>query len=143
MEVYDADLSGLTRLSNLSTLTEVTPGSGLLIAGFVITGEGEKTVLVRGVGPSLTQFGFTSSQVLRDPRIRLFRGAQLLDQNDNWAGAPLLTSAFNAVGAFAFLDADTTDAALLLKLSAGSYSVHLESADNDSGQAIIEVYEVK
>ncbi|WP_221032200.1 hypothetical protein [Actomonas aquatica] len=143
VEVYDADLDGVSRLTNVSTLTTVSPGDGRLVAGFVITGTGQKTVLIRGVGPSLTGVGVPGGAVLDDPRLRLFRGSTLINQNDDWAGAPLIEAAGTAVGAFPLLGSDTTDAALLVQLEAGNYSVHLESARGDAGLAIIEVYEVK
>ena len=136
-------MAAQTRLTNLSTLTSVGPDDGRLIVGFVITGDAAKTVLVRGVGPSLTQFGLPANTVLRDPRIRLFKGSTFLAENDNWEGAPLLTAAFNAVGAFSLLDTATKDATLLLRLDPGAYSVHLESVNGHTGSAIAEVYEVK
>ncbi len=143
VEVYYTDLASGSRLTNLSTLTTVGPGDGRLILGFVITGAAVKTVLIRGIGPTLTQFGFSVGDVLRDPRIRLFKGSTRMTENDNWAAAPLLNEAFTTVGAFALSEADSKDAALLVQLGPGAYSVHLQSVDGHTGSAIAEVYEVK
>src|SRR5437763_8386471 len=48
---------------------------------------GEKTIIVRALGPTLTQFGVANA--LNDPTLEL-RNAQgtLVDSNDNWQSSP-------------------------------------------------------
>lgn len=143
IEVYDGEVGSGLRLSNLSALTQVGPDTSRLIAGFVIAGNEAKTVLIRGVGPTLAAFGVPATLVLPDPRITLYAENTHLAQNDDWGGNPLLVAASQTVGAFPLPDTNSTDAALLVRLQPGVYSVHLESADSGSGQAIAEIYEVK
>ena len=56
-EVFDAD-SGTpaTRLTNVSARAFSGAGASVLSAGFVIGGNGTDTLLIRGIGPGLTQF---------------------------------------------------------------------------------------
>jgi hypothetical protein len=62
-----------------------------------------------------------------------------LIENDNWS--PTLASTFSAVGAFS-LPAGSRDAALLMTLASGAYSVQVKGADGGSGEAVVEIYEV-
>ena len=68
---------------NLSTRVRVGTGDNALIGGIIIRGTAQKKVIVRALGPSLTQFGLTD--VLLDPTLEL-RGPNgaLLASNDDW-----------------------------------------------------------
>ena len=140
VEAYDADTdTPPTRLVNLSARNFVGTGDGILIVGFVITGNSPKTLLIRGVGPTLATFGVGG--VLVDPQLQFFRGATLLAENDNWGGTAALTTAFTQVGAFG-LPAGSRDAALTATLEPGSYTVQLSGVAATTGVALVEVYEV-
>ena len=142
VEAYDVaagtDQPG-ARLVNLSARNQVGAGEDILIAGFSIAGTGTKLLLIRGVGPGLTQFGVTG--VLADPKIQLFdRNSTLVASNDNWD--PSLAPTFTSLGAFS-LAANSRDAALLVTLRAGmTYTVQVAGADGGTGEALVEVYEV-
>lgn len=146
-EIYDASPNPgaeYQRLLNISTRGDVTAGEGALIGGFVVTGNAPKRLLVRGVGPGLAAFGV--SGVLADPRLRVFRQAELLGENDNWsavaAEAALTTSAAREAGAFA-LPPGSRDAAVILTLAPGAYTAQVTAADGSgTGTALIELYEL-
>lgn len=130
-------------LVNVSTRAWVGADERQLIGGFMVDGTAEKRVLLRALGAGLAAFGITDG--LRDPRLVLYRlpSAARVAVNDDWAdqsGAAELSSAANAVGAFAFSSAK--DAALLLRLSPGTYSANIESVDGTFGSALLEAYEV-
>ena len=114
-----------------------------MIAGFVIKGETPVTILVRGIGPGLSQFGVTG--VLGNPKLTLFRDSTVVAINDNWAdvGAAALASTANAVGAFA-LPTNSLDAALLATLEPGAYTAQVSGVDPAAatGIALVEIYEV-
>ena len=55
------------RMVNLSARTNVGTGGSILIAGFAIQGDAPKQLLIRAVGPSLTQFGVTGVLVMSHP----------------------------------------------------------------------------
>ncbi|MEY2879435.1 MAG: hypothetical protein RLZZ15_1815, partial [Verrucomicrobiota bacterium] len=148
-ELYDATPANAftartPRLLNVSIIKNI--GSGLA-AGFVIGGVGRKTVLIRAVGPSLTAFGLSASTLLADPKLELIDAAKrIVGANDNWGGdaalATALTAAFGQVGAFALANPASKDAALLVTLDPGSYSVSVAGVSGTSGIALVEVYDV-
>ena len=143
-EIYDIDRLPGSRLTNVSARMNVTAGEGTLIAGLVIVGNAPTTVLIRGVGPTLSVFGVAG--VLADPTIALFAGTTPIASNDNWEAGPGtvadMTGAAAKVGAFA-LAAGSKDAALLITLQPGTYTVQVTGVGNTTGVALIEVYDTK
>ena len=142
-ELYDAtpaaNFSKTTpRLVNVSVLK---PLGDRLAVGFVLAGLGTKTVLIRAIGPTLGGAPFNVSGVVNDPRLDLFSGSTRIANNDNWGGSAPLVSAFASVGAFA-LPASSLDAALIVTLEPGNYTVEVSGVNNTTGTALVEVYEV-
>ncbi len=127
------------RLINLSVRTNAGTGDQTLIAGFVVSGSGNKQVLVRAIGPTL-QSVFGVDGVLTDPQLALYRGNAQLAGNAGWGGNPALATAFTQVGAFA-LGAASRDAALLSPLAAGGYSAQVASSSGRTGVALVEAYD--
>ncbi|MGH7946009.1 MAG: hypothetical protein ACREF9_13510, partial [Opitutaceae bacterium] len=144
-EIYDAVGAARTatapRLINLSTRAEIDRGADLAV-GFVLGGQSARTVLVRGVGPSLTQFDING--VMEDPRLELFNNStsQRMAGNDDWAGNLEIATAAASVGAFALIGGSSKDAVLLVTLPPGPYSARINGANGGGGAAIVEVYEV-
>lgn len=136
-ELYALNQKGGSRLINLSARASVGNG-GLIIAGFVIDGNTRKRVLIRGVGPSLSRW---VSPVLTTPRITLFQTGLSPISNAGWSSDATVATAGDKVGAFP-LTAGSRDAAMVLQLDPGSYTVHLDSATSTEGIALLEVYEV-
>jgi hypothetical protein len=144
LEIYDTNPNfSLTRprLINLSARGNVGTGDGMMIAGFVIQGETPLTVLIRGVGPTLAQFGVAN--VLANPRLEVFQGATRILQNDNWgdASVPEIANTTAAVSGFS-LPANSLDAALVATLQPGAYTVQVSGVGNLAGIALLEIYEV-
>lgn len=131
-------------LINLSMRARASGGADTLVAGFVV-GAGSRQVLIRGIGPGLTAYGVTG--VYPDPRIVLYDGSgRIVAENDNWStGGAAVSSPLNAAasraGAFP-LAASSLDAALLITLTPGTYTVHLVGPTGSTGIALIEAYEV-
>lgn len=122
------------RLVNVSTRAFAGSGGGTLIVGFVIAGNGEKTVVIRGVGPRLAGFGVPV--VVEDPAITLYDGSQqVVASNNDW------TSSFAAnTGGFSF-DPGSKDAALEVTLPPGAYTVHLQNP-GALAEALVEIYDI-
>ena len=146
VEVYDADNSD-ERLStaeviNIATRGEVGTGGDVLIAGFVVSGDVSKRILLRGIGPQLAEFGV--SGVLEDPRIDLTNSEnELVASNNDWGDNPdvaAVVSASQQVGAFP-LDEGSKDSVLLIWLEPGAYTAKVRGADGGTGVALIEVYD--
>lgn len=140
IEAYDADAgTAATRFVNLSARARVGTGAEALTVGFVIGGNAPVTLLLRGIGPTLAQFGVTGT--LADPELALFDAAgKQVAQNADWGGAERLTAAFARTGAFA-LPAGARDAALLVTLPPGQYTARISGSAGATGTALIEVYE--
>lgn len=131
-------------LVNLSARGPTSLTGESLTAGFVITGSGEKRVLVRAAGPALVPLGVNGA--LPQVRLQLFRGSELVATNAGWdaAGAGgAVNAAAQAAGAFAFA-AGSGDAALLVSLAPGNYTAQVAPAGAAaSGVALVEVYDVE
>lgn len=144
-EIYDTDGSNPgSRLVNVSARMNVTAGEGTLIAGLVIAGNAPKTLLIRGVGPALSAFAVTG--VLADPQITVFSGNTQIAGNDDWgtgtSTAAQIAGTSAQVGAFA-LPAGSKDAALLIALQPGTYTVQVTGVGNTAGVALIEIYDTQ
>jgi hypothetical protein len=138
-ELYELDGSG--RTVNLSTRARVRTGDGVLIGGFVVQGPAYKRMLVRAVGPTLSAFGLADA--LRDPILTIHSGQDVVAINDRWdAGdAVAVTAASKTAGAFN-LAANSEDAALLITLPPGAYTVEVKGKGDTEGIALLEIYEV-
>ena len=131
-------------LSNMSTRGYAGATGQPMISGFVITGETDVTVLLRGVGPALAGFGVADP--IADPTISVFDSSSTttpIHTNNNWgdaANADDIAATAVRVGGFA-LPAGSLDSALLVTLSPGVYTVQL-TGENPGGlqNAMIEVY---
>lgn len=134
------DAGGAGRMTALSTRTVAGAGDQTLIAGFVLDGSGPKTVLIRGLGPELARRGVTG--VLSDPKITVYRGSNVVETNDNWGGTQALKAAFTAVGAEQLASDASKDAALLVTLNPGAYTVHVTAATGATGVALVEIFDV-
>jgi hypothetical protein len=143
-EAYDATVASTaasTRLTNCSGRGQVTNGAGSLIAGFVIGGGAPETVLIRGVGPTLASFSVPNA--LADPSIQVFNSnGMVVAQNDNWGTDPNAAAAAARVGAFA-LPGNSLDAALVVNLAPGAYTVTVAGNNGATGAALAEVYQVQ
>ena len=139
-EVYDRDGGGAGgRLMNLSTRGFVGTGPHALVPGFVIGGVAAKSLLIRAVGPGLAPFGVTGW--LTDPQLAVVPLGQsfTVARNDTWDVAA--ATVFAQVGAFA-LPFGSTDAALVVRLPPGGYTVTVSGADQTTGTALVEIYDL-
>lgn len=150
-EVYEVldntEAPGTRRLVNVSARGLVAP-TAPFIAGFVITGTAPQRVLIRGIGPTLGAAPFNVAGTLPNPQLTLFRDSTVVKTNDDWFRDPdaaLIRDAAARAGAFA-LGANSLDAALLLYLEPGAYTVQISgpanaNAANATGLALVEIYE--
>jgi len=131
-----------SRLVNLSVLANA-PTSGTFTVGAVIVGgaSGSSGLLVRAIGPGLSQFGVTNP--LADPRLTLFRGQSVVQSNDNWGGAVSLSTTFSQLGAFSLSDRLSKDAVVLAGgLAPGAYTVEVGAPSGSSGIVLAEMYDL-
>lgn len=136
--------TGHLELRNISTRGLIGEKDDILIAGFVIGGTRERTVLIRAAGPALAGQGI--SQAVADPVLTVFdNGGRPLATNLDWGQAEdpdAIAAAARQVGAFPF-ESGSDDAALLLTLPPGGYTVQVAAAGAAAGIALVEVYTLR
>ena len=135
VELYDLNSAADSRLANLSTRGFVETDPDLLIGGFITSGPTE--VVVRGIGPSLGEFGVPMP--LADPLLSIHdaNGAQIAS-NDDWQNDP--NSA--AIQNYGLAPRDSKEAALLVMPPAGATTAVLRGSNNTTGNALMEIYDV-
>lgn len=122
-------------LANMSSRTTLASGQ-VAISGVVIGGSAPRRVLVRAIGPGLTQFGVSS--VLSNPGMSFMKGQTVLATNDDWTAD--LQSSFSAAGAFG-LTVGSKDSAAVLTLDPGAYTTVIRGGSaSDSGEVLVELY---
>lgn len=134
------DVAAPNALVNVSSRGQVGSGDAALIVGFSIAGSAPKTVLLRGIGPTLATLGVNG--VLANPTLQLFdANNKLVLGNTGWGGGLVFTSAFNRVGAFP-LPANSADDAAIVTLPPGNYTAVVSAPAGTSGAALAEVYDL-
>ena len=147
VELYEVQgTDDVARLVNISNRGYVGVGGDIMIPGFVVSNEGSRTFLIRAVGPSLARFNV--SGVLADPMIEVYKRRpgtaidDLILTNDTWGengDADQIRTTAAALHAFK-LNEGSTDAAFVVTLPPGAYTVNAKGKDGATGVAIVEVY---
>ena len=138
VEVYDLDTAAGSTLANLSTRGFVQTGENVMIAGFVVGGgNGAGKVMIRALGPSLSEAGIT--RTLPDPVLSLrdANGTQLAF-NDDWANTQPLE-----IEATGIAPSSTLESAIVTTLRSGAYTAIVEDLKGNSGVALVEVYNLR
>jgi len=148
IEVYDvstASTATTPKPINVSTRGSVGTGANAMVAGFVINGGVSRRMLIRGVGPTLANFGLPAAALLANPQLSLFdSSSNVIKTNAGWTGgddAAIIAAAAVSGGAFP-LGNGSSDAAMLIMLAPGAYTVQLGGANNTTGLGLVEVYDV-
>ncbi len=144
VEAYDLDSSNQqVRLANISTRGLVRSGDSL-IAGLVVSGTTPRRILIRGVGPTLTLFGLSSS--LPDPVLSVYDGSgRKLFENDDWStqeNAEAIQATATKAGAFPLLN-NSRDATILAYVPPGAYTFVVTGKGASEGIALIEAYDLE
>jgi alpha-tubulin suppressor-like RCC1 family protein len=137
VEGYDVGSGDAQKFTSLSARNRVGTGANILIAGFSLSGEGNRNLLIRAVGPTLSVFGVPN--VLSDPKLEIYQGSTKIGENDNWSST--LSTTFSSVGAFG-LTQGSKDAAITVSLPAGGYTVQVSGVAAGVGEALVEIYEL-
>jgi hypothetical protein len=143
-EVYDLDpATAPVQFASLSTLGFTGTGENVLTPGFIITGEGPKQLLIRAVGPTLGTAPFDVPGVLTDPQFKVvpLNKDFAVASNDNWGGTAALQAAFAQTYAFA-LPTNSKDAAVVVRLPPGGYTVQASGVGDTTGDVLVEVYDM-
>jgi len=127
-------------LRNLSTRGQVGTGSNIMIAGFVVGGAVPKQLLLRAIGPTLTQFSVSGA--LTSTQLSLFNsGGGLVVSNQGWSTGNATAAIMNSAGAFA-LPTGSGDSALVATLAPGSYTAQMSGVSGLTGVGLVEIYDL-
>jgi hypothetical protein len=124
------------RALNISTRLHVFTGENVLIGGFIVTGNDPKSVIIRGIGPSLAANGIADP--LEDPTLELFDSTgHSMAFNNNWKDSQ--RAEIEATGIPPDNDAES---AIVRTLPPGSYTAVLKGDSGKTGLALVEVYDI-
>jgi photosystem II stability/assembly factor-like uncharacterized protein len=134
----------LNALLNISTRLQVGTGDNILIGGFILSGPGNKTVILRAIGPSLS--GIIPG-AMADPTLELRNAAgNIIGTNDNWkvtnVGGVITGNQFFAIKSSGVAPANDNESAIVASLPPGNYTAVLRGANNSTGIAVIEGYDL-
>ncbi|MEY2556640.1 MAG: hypothetical protein QOE34_65, partial [Verrucomicrobiota bacterium] len=128
------------QLLNIATRLRVDTGDNVLIGGLIITGTDAKKVLIRGIGPSLANFGITNA--LGDTTLELYQGDTLLASNDNWKVRSDGSSQQAEIEATTIPPSNDLESAILRSLAPGAYTAVLRGKNNLTGIGVVEGYDL-
>jgi hypothetical protein len=144
VEIYDLDQNANARLANISSRGFVDTNDNVMIGGFVVggpTGE-DGRVLIRALGPSLTNLGVTDA--LSDPTLELHDGnGMTIASNDNWKMRSDGTSQEAEIESTTTEPTNDFEAALVRILVPGNYTVVVRGNNNGTGVGLVEIYNLQ
>ena len=140
VEIYDINNATDSQLGNISTRGFVQTGSNVMIGGFILGGpSGNTRVVIRGIGPSLSQVGL--SNVLANPTLELHNSnGTTLVSNDNWQDDPASAAALSANG---FALQNNLESGIFITLPPGGFTAILAGKNGGTGIGLVEVYNLQ
>jgi hypothetical protein len=118
---------------NISTRLPVGIGQNVLIGGFIIQGPTPKNVIIRAIGPSLPLPG-----ALQDPFLELHDGTgAAIATNDNWRSTQMVD-----IQASSLAPSNDAESAIVATLDPGAYTAVVRGANNTTGIAVVEAYDL-
>jgi len=145
VEVYDLSPGTSSNLGNISTRAFVQTGENIMIGGFVVQGTGEQRVIIRAIGPELTQYGITD--VLANPSLELHNGSgALIATNDNWQttilGGVITSDQVSDIQNSGHAPTASSESAIIADLQPGNYTAVVRGVSNTTGVGLVEVYDL-
>lgn len=138
VEIYDANSTVNSELANISTRGFVLTGTDVMIGGFILGNGNDTGIIIRGIGPSLTQLGIPDA--LSDPTLELHDGnGALLVANDNWRDDANSAAQLTAHG---LAPQNALEAGIYAELQPGLYTGILAGQESGTGVGLVEIYNV-
>ena len=144
LDVIGYDLVPVS-LGNISTRAFVQTGENVMIGGFIVQGTGPKRVIIRAIGPELTQFGIADA--LANPRLELHNGTgALIATNDDWQttilGGIITSNQVSDIQNSGHAPTAASESAIIADLQPGNYTAIVRGVNNTAGVALVEMYDL-
>src|SRR5882757_10583942 len=134
--LLSGQIAPLGKATNISTRGIVGTGENVLIAGFVVSGNQTKKVIVRALGPTLSTLGLSGA--LADPTIAIVNSSNVVvASNDNWRNTQEAQ-----IAASGFAPSNDLESAIIATLPPGSYSAVVSGKNGGIGIGLVDVYEL-
>jgi hypothetical protein len=145
VEVYDLSPETDSTLHNISTRSFVQTGDNVMIGGFIVAGTESKRVIVRAIGPELTQYGVPDA--LLNPTLELHdHTGALIASNDNWQhtiiGGIITSDQLRDIRSSGHAPRDARESAIVAELPAGNYTAIVRGVNDTTGVALVELYDL-
>ena len=141
VEVYDLDATSGSLLANISTRGFVQTGDNVMIGGFIVVAQPTR-VIIRAIGPSLSQFGVPDA--LANPQLELHDATSTIARNDDWQTTQIfgiITSDQVAeIQNSQLAPSNPAESAIIATLQPGSYTAIVSGVNKTTGNALVEVY---
>jgi hypothetical protein len=135
----------ISTLGNISSRAFVQTGDNVMIGGFIVQGTEPKRVIIRAIGPELTQYGIPNP--LFNPTLELHDGAgALIASNDNWMttiiGGIITSNQVAEIRASGHAPGDGRESAIIADLPPGNYTAIVRGVNDTTGVALVEAYDL-
>jgi hypothetical protein len=144
VEVYDLSPTSGSLLANLSTRGFVQTGDGVMIGGFIVITQPTR-LLIRAIGPSLTQFGVRDA--LANPQLELHNSNSLIARNDDWhrtqIGGIIRSDQVADIQNSGLAPTNPAESAIIATLQPGNYTTIVRGVNGTTGTALVEVYSLQ
>src|SRR4030095_15433965 len=145
VEAYVRSPSLHSILGNIRTRSFVRTDDDVMIGGFIVQGSQPKNVIIRAIGPELSQFGVPD--FLADPALELHNGSgALIASNNNWQhtiiGGIITQDQVRNIQNSGHAPMDASESAIIANLPPGNYTAIVRGVSNTTGVALVEVYDL-
>jgi hypothetical protein len=135
----------LPQLANISTRALVETGDNVVIGGFIVQGSGPNRVIIRALGPELTEHGVAGA--LHNPTLELHNGTgELIASNDNWVrtiiGGIITQSQVRDIMNSGYAPSNGLESAIIADLPPGNYTAIMRGVNDTTGVGLVEVYDL-
>ena len=145
VEVYDLSPETDSTLGNISTRSFVQTGDNVMIGGFIVQGAQPKRLILRAIGPELTQHGVPDA--MANPTLELHdETGALIASNNNWVqtiiGGIITTNQVRDIRNSGHAPTDPRESAIIATLQPGNYTAIVHGVNDTTGVGLVEVYDL-
>jgi len=147
LDVIGYDLANATSpyLANLSTRAFVQTGDSVMIGGLIVQGSQPKRVILRAIGPELSQHGVPNA--MADPTLELHNAnGAVIASNNNWQttiiGGIITSDQVQDIQNSGHAPRAASESAIIANLPPGNYTAIVRGINNTTGVALVEAYDL-